>query len=197
MRSILPWKWVPSLYFSEGVPYAIIASVSVILLKDLQMSNRELAFLSSLLTLPWVLKPLWAPLIDLIWTKKIWFVAMELLMGAGFLACGSLLPVLDGSLTMILILLGLAVASATHDAAADGFYLLGLAPHEQAYFTGIRSTAYRIAMVTAQGGLVMLVGFLQNKGFAVRMSWAGGLAGAGGLMALLGFWHLRMVPAVE
>ncbi|MBQ4337754.1 MAG: MFS transporter, partial [Lentisphaeria bacterium] len=186
MRSILPWKWVPSLYFSEGVPYAIIASVSVILLKDLQMSNRELAFLSSLLTLPWVLKPLWAPLIDLIWTKKIWFVAMELLMGAGFLACGSLLPVLDGSLTMILILLGLAVASATHDAAADGFYLLGLAPHEQAYFTGIRSTAYRIAMVTAQGGLVMLVGFLQNKGFAVRMSWAGGLAGAGGLMALLG-----------
>ena len=84
MRSILPWKWVPSLYFSEGVPYAIIASVSVILLKDLQMSNRELAFLSSLLTLPWVLKPLWAPLIDLIWTKKIWFVAMNTKAHFGF-----------------------------------------------------------------------------------------------------------------
>ena len=104
MRAGLPWKWVPSLYFSEGVPYAIIASVSVILLKDLQMSNRELAFLTSLLTLPWVLKPLWAPLIDLIWTKKLWFTAMELLMGAGLIACGGLLPVLDGSFVLILIL---------------------------------------------------------------------------------------------
>ena len=197
MRSFLPWKWVPSLYFSEGVPYAIIASVSVILLKDLQMSNRELAFLTSLLTLPWVLKPLWAPLIDLIWTKKIWFIAMDLLMGAGFIACGGMLPLCNGSLILILILIALAIASATHDAAADGFYLLGLASHEQAYFTGIRSTAYRIAMVTAQGGLVMLVGFLQNKGCAVRQAWAGGLAGAGGMMALLGMWHIFSVPAVE
>lgn len=197
MSSSRPWKWVPSLYFSEGVPYAMIASVSVILLKDLQMSNRELAFLTSLLTLPWVLKPLWAPLIDLIWTKKIWFIAMELLMGAGFIACGGLLPVLSGSLVILLVLIALAAASATHDAAADGFYLLGLQPHEQACFTGIRSTAYRIAMVATQGGLVMLVGFLQNQGVTVRMAWAAGLAGAGGLTALLGAWHIYAVPAVE
>ena len=192
-----PWQWVPSLYFSEGVPYAMIASVSVILLKDLQMSNRELAFLTSLLTLPWVLKPLWAPLIDLFWTKKIWFIAMELLLGAGFIACGTLLPILNGSLIIILILIALAAASATHDAAADGFYLLGLKPHEQAYFTGIRSTAYRISMVAVQGGLVMLVGMLQNSGVSIRLAWAAGLAGAGGVMLLLGSWHVFSVPAVE
>lgn len=191
------WRWVPSLYFSEGIPYAMIASVSVILLKDLQMSNRELAFLTSLLTLPWVLKPLWAPLIDLIWTKKIWFIAMELLLGAGFILCGTLLPILNGSLIIILLLIALAAASATHDAAADGFYLLGLDPHEQAYFTGIRSTAYRISMVAVQGGLVMLVGLLQNAGWSIRLAWAAGLAGAGGVMLLLGFWHIGAVPPVE
>ena len=192
------WSWVSSLYFAEGVPYALIATVSVILLKDLRMSNRELAFLTSFLTFPWVLKPLWAPMIDLAWTKKGWFVVMELLMGAGFLLCGALLPVCGGGAALIAVLCVLAFASATHDAAADGFYLIGLSQHEQAYFTGVRSTAYRIAMVAAQGLLVMAVGYLQKSArIAVPTAWALGFAGAGAVMLLLGAWHVFIVPGVE
>jgi len=191
------WSWVPSLYFAEGVPYAIIASVSVILLKDLKMSNRDLAFLTSFLSFPWVLKPLWAPMIDLAWTRKHWFVVMEFLLGAGFLVCGALLPVYGGGPALIALLCALAFASATHDAAADGFYLVGLDPHEQAYFTGVRSTADRIAMVAVQGVLVMAVGRLQTAGVGVRTAWAAGFAGAGGVMLLLGSLHLFAAPGIE
>ncbi len=195
--SLKSWSWVPSVYFAEGVPYALIATVSVILLKDLRMSNRELAMWTSLFTLPWVLKPLWAPVLDMAWTKKGWIVAMELVMGAGFLLCGGSLTVFGSGISLMILMLLLAFASATHDAAADGFYLIGLDFHEQAYFTGVRSTAYRIAMVAAQGVLVMIVGWMQLRSLSVSHAWATGLAGAGALMFLIGAWHGRTLPAVE
>ena len=191
------WRWVPSLYFAEGVPYAIVGTVSAVLLKNLDMSNRELAVWTSLLTFPWVIKPLWAPLLDLFSTKKHWFVVMQVLMGAGFAAAALMLPFRLSDRLLIAVLMLIALASATHDVAADGFYLIGLDAHEQAWFTGMRSTAYRIATVTAQGLLVMLVGMLQEYTGDIRTAWMIGLLAAGILMGGLALWHGRMTPAVE
>jgi PAT family beta-lactamase induction signal transducer AmpG len=156
-----PWRWVPSLYFAQGVPYVIVMTVAVIMFKRLGVGNQEIAFYTSVLYLPWVIKPLWSPLVQRIGTRRGWVVVMQLLVGAG-LGCAALaIPAADFLRYTLAALAFVAVASATHDVAADGFYLLALSSHEQAWFVGIRSTAYRLAMIAGQGLLVMLAGQLE------------------------------------
>lgn len=157
-----PWWWVPSLYFAEGIPYVVVMTVSVVMYKTMGVSNTVLAFWTSLLYLPWVIKPLWSPMVDIISTKRNWIIWMQLLLGVCFvlLAIAIKLP-LFLALT-ILVLWLVAFASATHDIAADGFYMIGLNEHQQAWFVGIRSTFYRIAMIAGQGLLVMLAGYIQS-----------------------------------
>ncbi len=158
-----PWLWIPTLYFAEGIPYVVAMTVAVIMFKRLGISNTDIALYTSWLYLPWVIKPLWSPIVDLLKTKRWWIIVMQLLIGAGFGGVALALP-LPGFFKITLIFLWLlAFSSATHDIAADGFYMLGLEEHHQAYFVGIRSTFYRIAMITGQGLLIILAGFFETS----------------------------------
>jgi PAT family beta-lactamase induction signal transducer AmpG len=157
-----PWLWVPSLYFAEGIPYVVVMLVSVIMYKRLGVSNTQIALYTSLLYWPWVIKPLWSPFVDTIRTRRSWILWMQLLIGAG-LACVALtIPASDFLRYTLAFLTLLAFSSATHDIAADGFYMLGLSTHDQAWFVGIRSTFYRLAMITGQGLLVIVAGSLET-----------------------------------
>ncbi len=156
-----PWAWIPTLYFAEGIPYVVAMTVAVIMFKRLGISNTDIALYTSWLYLPWVIKPLWSPIVDLLKTKRWWIIVMQLLIGAGLGGVALAIP-LPGYFKITLIFLWLlAFSSATHDIAADGFYMLGLDEHQQAYFVGIRSTFYRIAMITGQGLLIILAGFFE------------------------------------
>lgn len=157
-----PWAWIPTLYFAEGIPYVVAMTVAVIMFKRLGISNTDIALYTSWLYLPWVIKPLWSPVVDLFKTKRWWIVVMQLLIGAGLGGVALAIP-LPGFFKITLIFLWLlAFSSATHDISADGFYMLGLNQHQQAYFVGIRSTFYRIAMITGQGLLIILAGYFET-----------------------------------
>ncbi len=157
-----PWFWIPSLYFAEGIPYVVIMTVSVIMFKRLGLSNTDIALYTSWLYLPWVIKPLWSPVVDILKTKRFWIIAMQLLIGAGFLAIALAIPLPNYLFYTLAVLWVLAFASATHDIAADGFYMLGLSDDQQAWFVGIRSTFYRFAMITGQGLLIILAGYIEG-----------------------------------
>jgi MFS transporter, PAT family, beta-lactamase induction signal transducer AmpG len=158
-----PWWWVPSLYFSEGVPYVIVMTMSVVMYKRLGISNTDLALYTSWLYLPWVIKPLWSPFVDITRTKRFWVVAMQFLISLG-LALVAFSVRGSGFFRWSLFLFWImAFASSTHDIAADGFYMLALTKHEQAWWVGLRSTFYRTAMIVGSGLLVVLAGVLESK----------------------------------
>lgn len=157
-----PWSWVPSLYFAQGIPYVIVMTVSVIMYKRLGISNADIALYTSWLYLPWVIKPLWSPVVDMLKTKRWWVVLMQMLVGAGLAGVAFTIPVPDFFQYTLAFFWLLAFSSATHDIAADGFYMLALDEHKQAYFIGIRSTFYRVAMITGQGLLIILAGFFET-----------------------------------
>lgn len=157
-----PWAWVPSLYFAEGVPYVIVMTLSVIMYKRLGISNTDIALYTSWLYLPWVIKPLWSPFVDLVKTKRYWIVIMQLVIGAGLAGVAFTIPVSSFFQYTLAFFWLLAFSSATHDIAADGFYMMGLDQGQQSYFVGIRSTFYRFAMMAGQGLLVILAGSLES-----------------------------------
>lgn len=160
-KSISPWSWVPTLYYAQGIPYVVVMTVSVIMYKRLGVSNTDIALYTSWLYLPWVIKPLWSPLVDLFKTKRWWIVTMQLLVGAGLAGVALTIPMPSFFQYSLAFLWLLAFSSATHDIAADGFYMLGLKEGQQSYFIGIRSTFYRFAMITGQGLLIILAGFFE------------------------------------
>jgi PAT family beta-lactamase induction signal transducer AmpG len=157
-----PWFWVPSLYYAEGIPYIVVMTVSVIMYKRLGISNTDIALYTSWLYLPWVIKPLWSPVVDLLRTKRFWIVIMQLIIGVSLAGVALTIPVPDFFKYTLAFFWLLAFSSATQDIAIDGFYMLGLSKHEQAWFVGIRSTFYRLAMITGQGLLVILAGYLES-----------------------------------
>jgi PAT family beta-lactamase induction signal transducer AmpG len=192
-----PWAWVPSLYFAEGIPYVVVMTVSVIMYKRLGVSNTEIALYTSWLYLPWVIKPLWSPLVDVLKTKRTWIVAMQLLIGGGLAGVALTLPA-DNFLRYSLAFLWLlAFSSATHDIAADGFYMLGLSQHQQAWFVGVRSTFYRLAMITGQGLLVMLAGSVETLSGDVTLAWTLTFYVLAGLFVLFFLYHSLMLPRTE
>lgn len=156
-----PWAWVPSLYYAEGIPYVIVMTVSVIMYKRLGISNTDIALYTSWLYLPWVIKPLWSPVVDLLRTKRFWIVTMQLIVGAGLAGVALTIPIPNFFQYTLAFFWLLAFSSATHDIAADGFYMLGLTKHQQAFYVGIRSTFYRFAMITGQGLLIILAGYFE------------------------------------
>lgn len=190
-----PWSWVPTLYFAEGLPYVAVMTISIILYKQLGLSNAEITFYTSWLYLPWVIKPLWSPFIDLIKTKRWWITTMQLLIGAAFGGVAFTIPTslwLQGSLFFFWVM---AFASATHDIAADGFYMLGLTQHDQAWFVGIRSTFYRLATIFGQGILVMIAGNLQVLfRNSIPFSWSLMFYGVTGMFIALWLWHSYILP---
>ena len=157
-----PWFWVPSLYYAEGIPYVVVMMVSVIFYKRMGLSNTDIALYTSWLYLPWVIKPLWSPVVDIFKTKRSWIIAMQLFIGAGLGGVALTIPMPAFFKFTLAFFWLLAFSSATHDIAADGFYMLGLTKHDQAWFVGIRSTFYRFAMITGQGLLIILAGFIES-----------------------------------
>jgi PAT family beta-lactamase induction signal transducer AmpG len=185
---------VPTLYFAEALPYVAVMTISLIMYKRLGLSNADITLYTSWLYLPWVIKPLWSPFVDLIKTKRWWIVAMQLLIGAALGGVAFTIPGpfwLTGSLCFFWLM---AFSSATHDIAADGFYMLGLDSHEQAYFVGIRSTFYRIATIFGQGLLVMLAGNLEVLTRNVRYSWSLMFYLMAGLFIAFWLWHNYILP---
>ncbi len=161
-KRVNPWKWVPSLYFAEGIPYIIVMTLSVIMYKRLGISNTDIALYTSWLYLPWVIKPLWSPMVDILKTKRYWIVLMQLFIGAGLAGVAFTVPTTLFFQSTLAFFWLLAFSSATHDIAADGFYMLGLNTNEQTFYVGIRSTFYRFAMLTGQGIIVILAGYFET-----------------------------------
>ena len=197
MKKINPWAWVPTLYFAEGVPYVAVMTISLIMYKRLGLSNADITLYTSWLYLPWVIKPLWSPFVDIIRTKRWWIITMQLLIGAALGGVAFTIPGpwwLQGSLAFFWLM---AFSSATHDIAADGFYMLGLDQHQQAYFVGIRSTFYRIATIFSSGLLVGLAGALQVMTRNIRYSWSLVFYLMAGLFIALWLYHSWVLPKTE
>ena len=193
-RRRTPWAWIPSLYFAEGIPYVVVMTVSVIMYKRLGVSNAEIALYTSWLYLPWVIKPLWSPLVDVLRTKRWWIVAMQLLIGGGLAGVALTLPAENYLRYSLALLWLLAFSSATHDIAADGFYMLGLSEKQQAFFVGVRSTFYRLAMIAGQGLLVMVAGYLETSTGDVPLAWSITFFTLAGLFVLFFLYHGLVLP---
>lgn len=198
-KSKSPWLWVPTLYFAEGIPYFIVNVVSVTMFKRMGMSNADLAMYTSLLYLPWVIKPLWSPLVDVLRTKRWWVLAMQALMTVCFAAIALSLPSRTGApvgafAISLIIFYVTAMFSATHDIAADGYYMLALDEHRQSLFVGIRSTFYRIASVFGQGVIVVVAGLLESRYADIPKAWTLTLLGSSVIFLAITVWHYFMLP---
>lgn len=216
-----PWTWVPTLYFFEGLPYFIVNTISILIFKDLGMSNGRVALLTSLIGLPWMIKPLWSPFVDIFRSKRWWILVTQILMAATVLLLGFTLPLHEPfTLTLILFVIT-GFASATHDISADGFYMIGLDRQQQSVFVGIRNTFYRVAMVFGQGVLVVIAGLIQKATVGVSLTvfgripqttadilqhdstagasfaWSLTLIIASLILTIMALYHLLMIPRTK
>lgn len=201
-----PWLWIPTLYFAEGIPYFIVNNISVIMFNNMGMSKGDMAMYTSLLYLPWVIKPLWSPFVDIIRTKRWWIMAMQILMSVAFALVAFTLPhpspevIQEGGTSVSLFAVTLilfwitAFASATHDIAADGFYMLALPPKDQSLFVGIRSTFYRLSSIFGQGVLVVIAGLLEKSMGDIPKAWAVTLLVSAVIFAAVTLWHTFRLP---
>ncbi|NJD10120.1 MAG: AmpG family muropeptide MFS transporter, partial [Gemmatimonadetes bacterium] len=188
-----PWLWVPSLYFAEGIPYVVVMTVSVIMYKRMGISNTDIALYTSWLYLPWVIKPLWSPIVDMFRTKRLWILVTQFLVGAALASVAVTIPLPAFFRATLASFWLMAFSSATHDIAADGFYMLGLEQHQQAAFVGVRSTFYRVAMITGQGLLVVVAGYFESHG-GIRFAWSVTFWILAALFALFFLYHRFMLP---
>ena len=188
------WAWVPTLYFAEGLPYVLVVIVSSVMFRQLGISVADVTLYTSWLYLPWVIKPFWSPFVDLVKTKRWWLLLTQVILGAGLAGVGLTLNTGNFFRWSLVIMWLLAFSSATHDISIDGFYLLGLDEGEQSLFVGIRNTAYRIAMIAGQGGLLILVGQFEKLFGSTIRAWSLGFMIAGGLMILLWLYHSYILP---
>ena len=206
-KNISPWAWVPTLYFAQGIPYFIVNNISVMMFTKMGVPNGEMALFTSLLYLPWTIKPFWSPFVDIIKTKRWWTLSMQILMSVAFIlltlsiprpdeatmAAGTT-PISMFSITLMLFIIT-AFASATHDIAADGFYMLALLKQsDQAAFVGIRSTFYRLASIFGQGVLVAIAGAIELRTENIPLSWTITMLVTAVLFSLVTFYHLFAVP---
>lgn len=192
--SLRPWLWIPSLYYGQGIPYVVVMTLSVVMYKNLGVSNTDIALYTSWLYLPWVIKPLWSPLVDRFRTKRFWIVSLQFFIGAGLAAVALTVPGPDFFKWTLAAFWLMAFSSATHDIAADGFYLLALPPHQQASFVGVRSTFYRLANIAGQGGLVYLAGSLEESTGSVVKAWSWVFVPPAVFFVVTAFYHMIVLP---
>ncbi len=186
--------WIPTLYVAEGLPYVAVNTLSVIMYKNLGMSNTDIAFYTGWLYLPWVIKPFWSPFVDIIRTKRWWTVTTQFIIGAAFAAIALTLP-LDSYVAMSLAVFWLiGFASATHDIAADGYYMLALDSSDQSLYVGIRSAFYRLATIIGQGGVVMAAGWMETAFGNVPRAWAVTFLILSALFFAVAVYHSRILP---
>lgn len=199
-----PWWWVPTLYFAEGVPYFVVNNISVMMFTKMGVPNGDMSFFTTLLYFPWFLKGIWSPVVDVVKTKRWWIVAMQILMTAMMIALTITLPkpeVVAGQetsisifwFTLVLFIIA-AFASATHDIAADGYYMLAHSPSSQAAFIGIRSVFYRVASVFGQGVLVFIAGVVESQTGDIPWSWQVTLGVAAAIFCLITLYHTFTLP---
>lgn len=215
-KSRSPWAWVPTLYFAEGIPYVVVMTLAVIMYKKLDISNTDIALYTSWLYFPWVIKPIWSPIVDTLKSKRWWIVTMQLFIGAGLAGVAFTIPTTFFFQSTLAFFWLLAFSSATHDIAADGFYMYGMGEGQQAYFVGIRSTFYRLAMITGQGLLVYMAGQLEEMtllgegepgrlehwlltllgqdSMSIPMAWSLTFYFITGLFLLFAFYHKLALP---
>lgn len=204
-----PWFWVPTLYFAEGVPYFLVNNISVMMFAKMGVPNDQLAFFTTLLYFPWFLKGLWSPIVDVVKTKRWWIICTQILLTILCVLLTITLPHPDEALiaakgtsvsvfwlTLVLFIIA-AFASATHDIAADGFYMLAHSHSSQARFIGIRSTFYRIASVFGQGVLVLIAGVIETKTNNIPLSWQITLGVTAVVMFLITLYHIFMLPKAK
>jgi PAT family beta-lactamase induction signal transducer AmpG len=189
-----PWLWVPPLYFAQAIPYFIVVVLSTLVYKDLGVSNTDVTFFTSLLYLPWVIKPLWSPVVDMAGTKRGWTILMQLIVALGVGAIAGVLQMPGYFMASLAIMWVIALASATHDIAADGFYMLGLPQNDQAAYVGVRSTFYRLAALAMQGPVVILAGHMSKTLGSPAHGWSIALGVVAGIFALFVLWHQFILP---
>ena len=192
-----PWAWIPTLYFAQGLPYVAVRAISVIMYKRLGLSNTDIALYTGWLYLPWVIKPFWSPFVDIISTKRHWTITMQWLIGIAFAGIAFALPTsFFFSLTLAIFWL-VGFTSATHDIAADGYYMLALTEHQQSLYVGIRSTFYRIATVAGQGLLVILAGAIEDSSGDIPFAWSVVFGILSVMFLSFALYHSRILPKVE
>lgn len=191
------WSWIPSLYFAEGLPYFAVTAISVILYKRMGVSNTDIALYTSWLYLPWVIKPFWSPIVEIFSTRRKWIVATQLFMGALLAAVAFTIPVNAFFQWTLAFFWLLAFGSATHDIAADGFYMLGLSGEQQSFFSGIRSIFYRIATIFGQGGLIIIAGKLEEHTGSIATAWSITFGITAAIMLVLSGVHKLLLPTPQ
>lgn len=192
-----PWAWIPTLYFAQVLPYVAVMTISVIMYKRLGLSNTDIALYTGWLYLPWVIKPFWSPFVDIISTKRHWTITMQWLIGIAFAGIAFALPTsFFFSLTLAIFWL-VGFTSATHDIAADGYYMLALTEHQQSLYVGIRSTFYRIATVAGQGLLVILAGAIEDSSGDIPFAWSVVFGILSVMFLSFALYHSRILPKVE
>ena len=194
MKHFPSWTWVPTLYFAEGLPYVAVMFLSLVMYKRMGISNTDIALYTSWMNLPWVIKPLWSPFVDLFRTKRFWITSMQILIGAGLGAIAFTIPAPHFFQSTLAVFWLIAFCSATHDIAADGYYMLALTPHQQAIYVGIRSMFYRIATIAGQGALVMLAGHIESVTHNITYSWSITFMVLSGLFIGLWLYHQMALP---
>ena len=192
-----PWYWIPVLNFASGLPYAIIISVSVIMYKNLGINNEDIGIYTSLLYLPWVIKPLWSPFIDLYSTKRKWFLSMQLVISIAFLIVGLTIPFSNFFVISLAVFWVAAFASASNDVASDGFYMLALEKEQQSFFLGIRSTFYRLSMLTGNGLIVVIAGYLEQEYGDKQKAWSYTMIVVALIMAIITIYNFFSTPKTE
>ena len=192
-----PWSWIPTLYFGQAIPYVVVMTLSVTMYKNLGISNADIALYTSWLYLPWVIKPLWSPFIDMFRTKRWWVVGLQGIIAASLALVAFTIEMPSFFQISLAVLWLMAFSSATHDIAADGFYMLGLKQHEQAAFVGVRSTFYRLANIAGQGLLVYLAGELIKSTGDVAYAWSVVFFVLAGMFATLFVYHHFILPRPE
>lgn len=195
-RSWHPWLWVPTLYFAESIPNAVVSDTAKFLYNDLGVTPEMLGLVTGSMYLPWVLKPLWSPMVDLVKTKRWWIILMQLVLGVCFFGLAASLHAQSWLLASAAILWVMAFTSATHDIAADGFYMLGLDDQDQAEFTGVRATAYRLAMLCAKGFLVASAGHLTLQ-LGKLAGWSLVLCIPAAVFLMAALYHSFVLPRPE
>jgi MFS transporter, PAT family, beta-lactamase induction signal transducer AmpG len=201
-----PWLWIPTLYFVEGIPYFLVNNISVLMFARMGVPNGQMSLFTSLLYLPWTLKFLWSPFVDIIRTKRWWILTMQTVMSAAFIVLALTMPhpsaqtIASGTTPMglfsftLLLFIFAAFASATHDIAADGFYMLAQSQSSQAAFVGVRSTFYRLANVFGNGVIVAVAGILETRTGDIPLAWQITVGGSGLLLTALTLYHTWAVP---
>ncbi|RZT91873.1 PAT family beta-lactamase induction signal transducer AmpG [Ancylomarina subtilis] len=189
-----PATWIPTAYFAMGLPFVAIAQASVLMFKSFEVSDSLIAFWTSLIMLPWTLKPLWSPILEMFKTKKHFVVATQLVTGITFALVAISLPLEHFFSYSIALLAIVAFSGATHDIATDGVYLSVLSGKLQAKYIGWQGASYNIAKILTAGALVYLAGILE-KHFGVLHAWMAVMLTYALIMISLALYHIRMLPS--